>query len=109
MPQRVRMLLDPRRDEDKLPRGPNLDDARSSLAGERLTSDDVLPLASLRVALPLDDLAREDDVLDVEDADVVIVQLSGCVKGNEILALADHLPKPVQDPRCHRQSIVAWY
>jgi hypothetical protein len=60
------MLLDPRRDEDDFSR-------RRLLAGERLASDDVLPLASLRVPLPLGDLARENDAFDVEDADVVIV------------------------------------
>ena len=72
-PHRPGALLDPGGDEDDLFRGPDLDDAAGCLARKRLPADDVLPFASLRIPLPLDDAAREDDVLDVEDADVVIV------------------------------------
>ena len=72
-PHRRGGLLDPRCDEDDLSRGPDLDDAGGRLARKRGTSDDVLPLASLRIPLPFDDVACEDDVFDVEDADFVIV------------------------------------
>ena len=81
IPHRLGALLDPGSDEDDFPRGSDLDDAAGRLARDRFASDDVLPLASLRIALPLDNLAREDDVFDVEDADFVIVQFIGCVKG----------------------------
>jgi hypothetical protein len=57
--------------------------------------------------LPLDDLAREDDALDVEDAEFVIVHLVGCVKGDEIPPSADLGPKPVEDPRRHLPRILA--
>jgi len=73
MPHRLGTLLDPRSDEDDFPGGPDLDDAAGRLGRARLASDDVLSFASLRIALPLDDVTREDDVLDVEDADFVIV------------------------------------
>ena len=56
--------------------------------------DDVLSLMGLRIALPLDDIAGEDDILEVEDTQVVIVQLAGCLEGNDVLAGSDLVPKP---------------
>lgn len=69
MPHRLDTLFDPRRDEA----GPNCDAVAGRLPLERFAGDDVLPFADPRVALPLDDVAREDDLFDVEDADFVIV------------------------------------
>jgi hypothetical protein len=74
MPQRRGGLLDPRGDEDDLPRRAELDDAGGRFAGKRLAADDVLPLARARVALRLGDLARENDVFDVENADVISIR-----------------------------------
>jgi hypothetical protein len=73
MPHRRGTSLDPRSDEDDLPCGPDLDNTAGRLARERLAANDVLSFARLRIALPLGNVTREDDVLDVEDADFVIV------------------------------------
>ena len=109
MPHRLGALLDPRRDEDDLPRGSDLDNAAGRLALERLASDDVFSFACLRIALPVADVTREDDVFDVEDADFVIVQLIGCVKGNKVLAISDLGPKTINDPGCHEWPILPRY
>jgi hypothetical protein len=108
MPHGLGALLDPRSDEDKVPPGTNLDDATGSFAFERPTLDDVLSLPCCRVALPVDDVAREDDVFDVEDADFIIVQLIGCVKGDKVLDGSDLGPKTIDKP-CHPEPILAWY
>ena len=45
----------------------------------RDAGDDALDFAGLRVALARDDLAREDDVFEVEDGEFVMFKLFGCM------------------------------
>jgi len=66
-----------------------------------------LILTTQRAALPSSDLAGEDDVLDIEDADFVIVQLVGCVEGHQIVADSDRVSETVDDPACHQAPILA--
>ncbi len=73
MSHRLVALLDPRRDDDNLRGGTDLDDAAGRLAVEHLTFDDVLSFESLRIALPFNDFTCEDDVFNVEEADFIVV------------------------------------
>ena len=50
-----------------LPVGAILTTASAASSSRRGARDDVLGFASLDVSLPLDDLAREDDIFEVED------------------------------------------
>lgn len=54
-------------DDDESASWGNLDDCFGCVVLERGARDDVLGFASLDVSLPLDDLAREDDIFEVED------------------------------------------
>lgn len=97
MPHRRGTLLDPRSDDGSLPWGPDRDNAAGRLARERLAANGILSLARLRIALPLRNVTREDDVLDVEDADFVIVCLIGCVKAR---GHASRSTAALHPPRC---------
>jgi hypothetical protein len=55
------------------------DNGFGGIAGERSPLDDVLDFTSGLVSLALDDLAREDDVFKIEDAEVVIFKFVRCV------------------------------
>ncbi|MDQ3563134.1 MAG: hypothetical protein M3436_03000 [Pseudomonadota bacterium] len=60
-------------DDDKPSGGTNFDNGFCFEVIECETADDTLDLAGLAVALALDDCAREDDVFEIEDREVVIV------------------------------------
>ena len=49
------------------------------IAGERGALDDILDFTSCLVPLALDDLAREDDVFEINDGEVVIFKFVRCV------------------------------
>src|SRR5262245_10703227 len=78
--QRSSPLLGPDRDEDDVACGADRDDAARRLSTDGLAPEDVLGLMRVRVALARDDLAREDDALEIEDAEFVIVKLVGGMK-----------------------------
>ena len=50
-------------------------------AVERIALDDILDFARLPVALVLDDRAREDNVFEIEDGEIVIFKFLRCVDG----------------------------
>ena len=52
---------------------------------ERFASDDVFNFTALVVALPLDDLAREDDVFEIEDGEVLIFKFLRRMDGHGIV------------------------
>ena len=66
-------------DDDKFAGEADFDDGFGRSPVERDAGDDAFDFAGLGVALALDDLARKDDVFEVEDCEVVIVKLFGCV------------------------------
>lgn len=68
-----------RGDDDEFAGEPDLDDDFGGGAVECDAGNDALDFVALRVALVLDDLAREDDVFEIEDREVVIFKLIGSV------------------------------
>ena len=52
---------------------------------ERGTTDDIFDFARSPVALALDDCTREDNVFEIEDAEVVIFKFLRCVDGESIV------------------------
>ena len=66
-------------DDDELAREADFDDGFGCCAVERNASDDTLDFSRLGVALAFDDFAREDDVFEVKDVEVVIFKFFGCV------------------------------
>ena len=66
-------------DDDKLASEADFDDDFGCCAVERDASDDRLDFSRLGVALAFDDFAREDDVFEIEDVEVVIFKFFGCV------------------------------
>jgi hypothetical protein len=58
--------------------------ARRAVKG--LTANDCFRLVSGAVPLSLDDLARQEDVLQVEDSEAVVFEFLGCVDRDEVLA-----------------------
>jgi hypothetical protein len=62
------------RDDEEPAVRAGLGDDMGPLALKRCAFDDVLDISGRLITLPLDDLAREDDVLGVEDGEVVIVK-----------------------------------
>lgn len=66
-------------DDDEPARDTDLDDNLGWRAVPRGAGDDALNFTGLRVALALDDLAREDDGFEVEDVEFVIFKSFGCV------------------------------
>ena len=66
-------------DDDKLATEADFNDGFGGSAVERDSCNDAVDFTGLGVVLALDDLAREDDVFEVEDSEVVIVKLFGCV------------------------------
>ena len=55
--------------------------------------DDVLRFAGAAIALPLDDLAREDDVFEIKDGEVVIFKFVRGMGGDGIAESSDQLAK----------------
>ena len=66
-------------DDDELAGEADFDDGFGRSAAERDAGDDTFDFTGLGVALTLNNLARKDDVFEVEDSEVVIVKLFGCV------------------------------
>ena len=67
------------RDDNEFAGETKLDDRFGRLATEGDAFNDVFDFAGFGIALPRGDLAREDDVFEIEDSKVVIVKLFGCV------------------------------
>ena len=71
-------------DDDELAGEADFDDGLSRFSVKPNGTDDELDLAGLRVALALEDLAREEDVFEIEDGEVFIFKFFGCVGGNRV-------------------------
>ena len=66
-------------DDDELAAKADFDNGFSCRTVERDAGDDALDFSRLGVALALDDFAREDDVFEIKDVEVVIFKLFGCM------------------------------
>ena len=76
-------------------------DRFSSVTGKGCALDDVLDFARRPVTLTFNDLAREDDVFEVEDAEVVIVKFVRCVGGNGVGKSTDQMANLGDGYLCH--------
>jgi hypothetical protein len=58
--------------------------------------------------LPLDDLTREYDILDVLVEDVILPHLFKCVNGKDVLALSDKRTESFKLSLEHPEAILCW-
>ena len=81
-------------DDEERPFGTELDDRFSFPAVERTPPDDALDFASRGVSLPLDNVAREDNVFEVEDREVVIFKFFSSVNGYDVAQGTNQVANP---------------
>ena len=62
------------RDDEEIPVRGDFDDRFGGDVAERVASDDIFDFARLAVALALDDRARENNVFEIEDSEVLIIK-----------------------------------
>ena len=79
----------------------DLCDCFSAVTGKASALDDVLDFARSPVTLAFNDLAREDDVFEVEDAEVVIFKFVRCVGGNGIGKSTNQMSNLGDGVLCH--------
>ncbi len=72
---------------------PNFDDDLSGCSIKGSALDDVLRFAGAAITLALDDLAREDDVFEIKDGEVVIFKFVRGMGGDGIAERSDQLAK----------------
>ena len=77
------------RDDEEIPLRGNLDDRFDGDVAERVASDDIFDFARLPVALALDDRAREDNVFEIEDGEIVIIKFLRRVDRHGIVQRTD--------------------
>jgi hypothetical protein len=80
-------------DDEELARVPNFGDDFGGCSVERAALDDVLRFTGAAIALALDDLAREDNVFEIEDGEVVIFKFVCSVGGDGVAERPDQLAK----------------
>ena len=73
-------------DDEERARVANFGDDFGGCAAERAALDDVLRFTGAAIALALDDLAREDDVFEIEDGELVIFKFVCSVGGGGVAA-----------------------
>lgn len=89
-----------REDKERSVRG-ELDDRFCGAIAERAASDDIFDFTRLPVALALDDRAREDDVFEIEDGEIVIIKFLRRVDRHGIIQTTDQITKPVDGNAGH--------
>jgi hypothetical protein len=77
------------RDDGEIPVWGDLDDRFGGDVAERVAADDIFDFARLPVALALDDRAREDNVFEIEDSEVVIIKFLRYMDRHGIVQRAD--------------------
>lgn len=70
-------------------------------AAERVALDDILDFARLAVALALDDRAREDNVFEIEDGEIVIFKFLRRVDGHGIVQGTNQITESVDGSLGH--------
>ena len=79
----------------------DLDDRFCWDAAERGASDDIFDFARLPVALALDDCAREDNVFEIEDGEIVIFKFLRRVDRHGIVQGTDQITESVDSSLSH--------
>jgi hypothetical protein len=77
------------RDDEEIPLRGNLDDRFGGDVAERKAADDIFDFARLPVALAPDDRAREDNVFEIEDGEIVILKFLRRVDRHGIVQRTD--------------------
>ena len=90
-------------DDEEPTRVANFCDDFSGSATEGPTLDDVLRFAGAAITLSFDDLAREDDVFEVKDREVVIFKFIRSVGGYNVTERPDQLAKVGDGHLSHAQ------
>jgi hypothetical protein len=88
-------------DDEEIPVRGNLNDRIGGDTPEGVAADDVLDFARLPVALALDDRAREDNVFEIKDGEVVIIKFLRRVDRHGIVQGADQITEPVDSSLGH--------
>lgn len=83
------MLDDIDCDDEELAREADFGDDLGGCSVEAATLDEVLRFAGTAIALSLDDLAREDDVFEIKDRELVIFKFVRSVGGDGIAERSD--------------------
>ena len=94
-PQEAHRGLDEvdRDDEERTP-GADFDDRFGFETAARVPADDVPDFTGFGVSSSLDNPAREDNVFEVEDREVVIFKFFGSVKGHDIVQGTNEVANP---------------
>ena len=87
-------------DEESALRG-ELDDRFCGDIAESVASDDIFDFTRLPVTLALDDRAREDNVFEIEDGEVVIVKFLRRMDRHCIVTGTDQITEPVNSSLSH--------
>ena len=91
------------RDDKERSGRPDFDDGLGFVAGERGSADDSLDFARLAIALALRDFAREEDVFEIEDREIVIIKLFRGMQGNNVVQRPNAFAN-VADRRPHHRN-----
>jgi hypothetical protein len=85
------MLEDIDRDDEELPGVADFGNNVGCRSVKAAPLDNELRFAGLAITLAFNDLAREDNVFEVKDAELVIFEFVCCVVGNDIAERANQL------------------
>jgi len=88
-------------DDEEIPVRGNFDNRFGGDVTERVASEDIFDFARLPVALALDDRAREDNVFEIEDGEVVIVKFLRRMDRHCIVTGTDQITEPVNSSLSH--------
>lgn len=88
-------------DDEEIPVRGELGDRFCGDTAERVASDDIFNFARLPVALALDDRAREDNVFEIKDGEIVIVKFLRRVDGYSIVQGTDQITESVNGSLDH--------
>jgi hypothetical protein len=89
------------RDDDERSAWSDLDEGLAFVAGERGSADERLDFPRLAIALAPGDFAREDDVFEVEDGEIVIVKLFRGMQGNDVVQRPNAVANVADRVPCH--------
>ena len=88
-------------DDEEIPVRGDFDDRFGEDTAERVASDDIFNFTRLPLALALDDRAREGNVFEIEDGEVVIFKFLRRVDGHGIIQRTDQITKPLDGSLGH--------
>ena len=95
--QVITLRAEPRREEDELSCGAELDDGTRFRAGKAVPLDDVLALPRARFALDGNDRAGEDDTGGIDGTEAVLFEFFRRVPSDDISVFADAAPQAFKE------------